>query len=140
MIAFHAKRIGSSASQGQHGPLPLYAPSVSTPAAERPSEALRKPTPGALYPWVKRVSYIELAVFAALIFFWVAPGFDDETFAFGLAHGLGYIALCIVIWVAVIRREVGYSLLGATLTPVGPVGSVIAIEWTERRRGASADA
>jgi hypothetical protein len=113
---------------------------VSTPAAERPSEALRKPTPGALYPWVKRVSYIELAVFAALIFFWVAPGFDDETFAFGLAHGLGYIALCIVIWVAVIRREVGYSLLGATLTPVGPVGSVIAIEWTERRRGASADA
>src|SRR3954453_6411606 len=65
----------------------LYALSMSTPAAERPSEALQKPAPGALYPWVKRVSYVELAVFAALIFFWLAPGFDDETFAFGLAHG-----------------------------------------------------
>jgi hypothetical protein len=99
----------------------------------RPSDALRRPTPGRLYPWVKRVSYVELAVFAALIVFWLAPGFEDETFIFGLAHGLGYIALCIVIWIAVLRREVGYSLLAATLTPVGPVGSVIAIEWSERR-------
>ena len=99
----------------------------------RPSEALRRPTPGRLYPWVKRVSYVELAVFAALIVFWLAPGFEDETFIFGLAHGLGYVALCIVIWIAVLRREVGYSLLAATLTPVGPVGSVIAIEWSERR-------
>jgi hypothetical protein len=86
---------------------------------------------------VKRVSYVELAVFAALVFFWLAPGFDGETFAFGLAHGIGYIALCLVIWVAVIRREVGYSLLAATLTPVGPLGSVVAIEWTERRSRAA---
>jgi hypothetical protein len=105
---------------------------------ERPSDALRRPTPGRLYPWVKRVSYVELAIFAALIVFWLAPGFQDETFVFGLAHGIGYIGLCIVIWIAVLRHEVGYSLLGATLTPVGPVGSVIAIEWTERRHRAGA--
>ena len=104
-------------------------------AAERPSEALRTPVPGRLYPWVKRVSYVELAIFAALIVFWLVPGFEQETFIFGLGHGIGYIALCTVIWIAVLRREVGYSLLGATLTPVGPVGSVIAIEWGERRRG-----
>jgi hypothetical protein len=103
-------------------------------AQARPSEALRRPAPGALYPWVKRVSYVELAIFAALIVFWLLPGFESETFVFGLAHGLGYVALCIVIWIAVLRREVGYSLLGATLTPVGPVGSVIALEWTEHRR------
>jgi len=102
--------------------------------AERPSEALRRPVPGRLYPWVKRVSWIELAIFAALIAFWLLPGFEDETFVFGLSHGIGYIALCLLIWIAVLRHEAPYTLLGATLTPVGPLGSVIAIEWLERRR------
>ena len=39
-------------------------------------------------------------MFAALLFFWLAPGFEGETFVFGLAHGLGFIALCLLIWVA----------------------------------------
>jgi hypothetical protein len=52
---------------------------------------------------------------------------------FGWAHGLGFIALCIVIWVACVRREAPYTLLAATLTPVGPVGSVIGIELIERK-------
>ena len=41
----------------------------------------------------------------------------------------------ILIWIAVLRHEAPYTLLAATLTPVGPVGSVIAIEYLERRRG-----
>ena len=40
---------------------------------------------------------------------------------------------CIVIWVACVRRESPYTLLAATLTPVGPVGSVIGIELIERK-------
>jgi hypothetical protein len=97
------------------------------------SAALRRPVPGRLFTWVKRFSWVELAIFAGLIFFWLAPGFDQETFIFGLAHGLGYIALCLLIWLACLRREAPYTLLAATLTPVGPVGSVIAIELIERR-------
>ena len=31
------------------------------------------------------------------------------------------------------RREAPYTLLAATLTPVGPVGSVIGIELIERK-------
>jgi hypothetical protein len=83
---------------------------------------------------VKLASYVELAVFAALILFWVLPGFEGETFVFGLGHGIGFIALCLLIWIAVMRREAPYWLLAATLTPVGPVGSVIGIEAIERRR------
>ncbi len=98
------------------------------------STPLQKIEPGRLYSWVKWVSWIELAVFGALIFFWLAPGFDRESFIFGLAHGLGYLVLCAVIWAAVLRHEAPYILLAATLTPVGPVGSVIAIEWIDRRR------
>ena len=97
------------------------------------SRALRKPVPGRLFEVVKWLSWIELAVFAALLFFWLVPGFETETMIFGWAHGLGFIALCIVIWIAVLRREAPYTLLAATLTPVGPVGSVIAIELIQRR-------
>lgn len=98
-------------------------------------QALREPLPGALWPWVKRLSRAELAVFAALLLVWLAPGMEGATFVLGLSHGVGYIALCLVIWVAILRREAPYTLLAATLTPVGPLGSVIAIEWLERRRG-----
>jgi hypothetical protein len=94
---------------------------------------LQKPVPGHLFLWVKRLSWMELAVFAGLIVFWLLPGFETGTMVFGWAHGLGFIALCVLIWVAAVRREAPYTLLAATLTPVGPVGSVIGIELIERR-------
>lgn len=101
--------------------------------------SLRKPVPGRLFVWVKRVSWVELAVFGGLLVFWLAPGFETETMVFGWAHGLGFIALCVLIWVAAVRREAPYALLAATLTPVGPVGSVIGIELIERRGWGVAD-
>jgi len=104
-------------------------------AAARPARRpLQKPVPGELFVWVKRLSWVELAIFAGLIAFWLLPGFETETMLFGWAHGLGFIALCVVIWIACVRRESPYTLLAATLTPVGPVGSVIAIELIERKR------
>jgi hypothetical protein len=80
------------------------------------------------------MSWFELAIFTVLIAVWLLPGLDGATFVFGLAHGIGYIGLCILIWVAILRHEAPYTLLAATLTPVGPLGSVVAIEWIERRR------
>lgn len=100
----------------------------------RSRDALRKPVPGALWPWVKRASWVELAIFAALCFFWLAPGFDQQALVFGWAHGIGFIALCLLIWFTILRHEAPYTLLAATLTPVGPLGSVIAIEVLERKR------
>jgi multisubunit Na+/H+ antiporter MnhF subunit len=98
-----------------------------------PGSPFEKPVPGRLFVWVKRLSWVELAIFTALIVFWLVPGLDTETMVFGWAHGLGFVALCIVIWVAAVRREAPYTLLAATLTPVGPVGSVIAIRYLDRR-------
>ncbi|HEY6731575.1 MAG TPA: hypothetical protein VI039_11175 [Solirubrobacterales bacterium] len=98
--------------------------------ARKPFE---KPVPGELFVWVKRLSWIELVVFGGLLLFWLLPGFETETMVFGWAHGLGFIALCLVIWFACIRKESPYTLLAATLTPVGPVGSVIGIELIERK-------
>lgn len=108
-------------------------------------EGARRPSPRSaghpltpLWPWVKRASWIELAIFSALCFFWLVPGFETQTMVFGWAHGVGYIGLCVLIWMAIRRHEAPYTLLAATLTPVGPLGSVIAIAVIERRadRGA----
>jgi hypothetical protein len=101
---------------------------------QRASDALRRPVPGAFFPWVKLASYVELALFAALLFFWLMPGFEGETFVFGLSHGIGFILLCLLVWIAVLRHEAPYTLLAATLTPAGPVGSVLGIAWIERRQ------
>ncbi len=97
------------------------------------STPFRKPVPGRMFAWVKVLSWVELAIFSALIFFWLAPGFEHETFVFGLSHGIGYVALCLLILAAVIAREAPWPLLAATLTPVGPLGSVIGIGLIERR-------
>lgn len=89
-----------------------------------------------MWPWIKWASWIELGFFAILLIVWIAPGLEHETFYAGMAHGLGFIALAILILFAVLRREAPYTLLAATLTPVGPVGSVIAIEVIERKEDA----
>jgi hypothetical protein len=82
---------------------------------------------------VKWASWFESGLFAALLFFWLAPEFEHETFIFGLSHGIGYIALCLLIFAAIVRREAPWPLLAATLTPVGPFGSVVGVELIERR-------
>jgi multisubunit Na+/H+ antiporter MnhF subunit len=105
-------------------------------SAER-EPVLRTPVPGPLYVLVKRASYIELTLFAALIVVWVAPGAEGATAVLGLAHGLGFVALALLIWYAAIRHEAPYTLLAATLTPVGPVGSVIAIHYIDRKHRGS---
>jgi hypothetical protein len=97
------------------------------------SQPLRRPVPGPLFRWVKWASVAESALFAALLFFWLAPGHEDQTGIFGLAHGLGYLALCALIAAAILRREAPWPLLAATLTPVGPFGSLAGVELIERR-------
>lgn len=97
-----------------------------------PQTVLRTPRPGRLFRWVKLASWLELALFTALLAVWIAPGAEHATSLLGLAHGLGFIALAVLIWIAILRHEAPYTLLAATLTPVGPLGSVIAIAWIER--------
>ena len=101
------------------------------------THTLRRPSPGALYPWVRRASWLETAIFVALLVFWLAPGFESETTVFGWAHGIGYLALLGLVFVAVLRHEVPFWLLAATFTPLGPIGSVAGIAWLDHRRASS---
>jgi len=82
---------------------------------------------------VKVASWIELALFAGLLVVWIAPGLERATFYFGMGHGIGFIVLALMVIAAVLRHEAPYTLLAATMTPVGPVGSVIAIAYIDRK-------
>ena len=95
--------------------------------------SLPKPVPGRLFTVVKIAGWFESVLFALLLFFWIAPGYGSQTSLFGLLHGLGYLALLALILVAVMRRQAPWPLLAASLTPVGPFGTVIGIELIERR-------
>lgn len=97
------------------------------------AEPLPKPVPGRLFRWVKIASWFELGLFTALLFFWIAPGYHSQTSLFGLLHGVGYLGLCGLIFIALMRRQAPWPLFAATLTPVGPLGTVIGIELIERR-------
>ena len=94
---------------------------------------MRRARPGTLYPWVRRASWVEAAIFGALVLFWLLPGFAGETTVFGWAHGIVYLALLGLIFIAVLRHEVPFWLLAATFTPLGPLGSVAGIAWLDRR-------
>ena len=96
-------------------------------------DPLPKPVPGRLFRWVKAASWFESALFALLLFFWLAPGYGSQTSLFGLLHGVGYLGLLALLLVAVMRRQAPWPLLAASLTPVGPFGTVIGIELIERR-------
>lgn len=109
-------------------------------SVDRPADVLRRPAPGRLFRVVKLASWIELGLFCVLLVVWLGPGMEHETFLAGMAHGIGFIALALLIWAAVLRHEAPYTLLAATLTPLGPVGSVVAIAWIERRHGPDRDA
>jgi hypothetical protein len=102
----------------------------------KPSEALRKPVPGRLFEVVKYATWVESVFYTALLFFWLAPGYENETLWFGWIHGVGFIALALLMWMAVLRREAPYPLLGLTLVTgivLGPFGALIGIEFIERK-------
>ena len=109
------------------------APRLRLRSTLAPAHPLPKPVPGTLFRWVKIVSWFESALFAALLFFWIGPGYHSQTSLFGLLHGLGYLGLLGLIFWAVMRREAPWPLLAATLTPIGPFGTVIGIGLIERR-------
>ena len=130
--------IGRPAGRADSRSLPDMTPSTSSEAASTAGEREFQPRAvGSFFPWVKWASLIELAIFGCLLVVWLLPGLEQPTFWFGLAHGVGFLILCAMIWVAVLRREAPFWLLASALTPVGPVGSTLGIAHIERRERAA---
>ena len=97
-----------------------------------PTRRFEKPVPGPLFAWVKRFSWVELAIFSGLIVFWLAARVRNRDDGVRLGARARLHRLCVVIWIACVQARGPLHPARRTLTPVGPVGSVIGIELIER--------
>jgi hypothetical protein len=101
---------------------------------------LRRPTSPS-FRTLERLSFTHSAVYLTLLVVWIVPGLHGAEFVFGLAHGLGWIAMCVLCLVALrarvvpLRLAVAVAVVGA----VGPfVGSYEFVREDRRRRATAA--
>ena len=92
---------------------------------------------------LKRLSFAHSTVYAILLAVWLIPGLHALELVFGLAHGLGWIAMCLASVVALRRRIIDLRLAVAVaiIGAVGPfVGSYEFVREQRRRATAAARA
>ncbi len=88
---------------------------------------------------LKRLSFTHSAIYAVLLTAWIVPGLHPVEFVFGMAHGLGWFAMC-ALTLAAVRARVIPLRLGVAVAIVGAVGPFVgSYEFVreERRRRVS---
>jgi hypothetical protein len=73
---------------------------------------------------LKRLSFAHSAIYFVLLTVWLIPGLHGAEFVFGLGHGLGWIAMCVLCLDALRRRVISLQLAVA-VTVIGAVGPFI---------------
>ncbi len=92
---------------------------------------------------LKRLSFAHSAVYLVLLVVWAIPGLHTLEFIFGLAHGLGWIAMCALCAAALrarvipLRLAVAVAIIGAVGPFVGSYGFIV--EEGRRRRERNPD-
>ena len=85
----------------------------AAPETRRPSLSLRT---------LKRLSFTHSTIYTCLLIVWLVPGLASAEMVFGLAHGLGWIAMVMLIIVALRARVVSMraAVAVAVLGGIGP--------------------
>ncbi|MGZ4271600.1 MAG: hypothetical protein ACXVFN_19645 [Solirubrobacteraceae bacterium] len=73
---------------------------------------------------LKYLSFTHSTIYAVLLTVWLIPGLHPEEFVFGMAHGLGWIAMC-VLTLAAVRARVVPLRLGVAVAIIGAVGPFV---------------
>ena len=87
--------------------------------AARPSRV-----PSLSFGTLKRLSFAHSAVYTALLIVWLVPGLHTLEFAFGLTHGVGWIAMC-VLSIAAVRARVIPLRVGFAVAVIGGIGPFV---------------
>ena len=83
---------------------------------------------------LKRLSFTHSAIYTALLVAWIVPGLRGPTFVLGMAHGLGWIAMC-VLSLAALRARVIPLRLGVAITVIGGIGPFVgSLEFVREER------
>ena len=89
---------------------------------------------------LKHFSFAHSAVYLVLLTVWLIPGLHPLEFVFGLAHGIGWIVMCLLCVEALRARVISLQLAVAVavIGAVGPfVGSYEFVRETRTRRRAA---
>jgi len=89
---------------------------------------------------VRLFSLFELGLFTTLLIVAIGGLGEGAELVLGWSHGIGWILLCIAVAVGCKLRALPWPLLAATVSPLGPVGSTIGLEYLARRRNRPAHA
>lgn len=73
---------------------------------------------------LKWASFAHSTVYAILLVAWAIPGLHPVEFVFGMAHGLGWFAMCGLAVAAVRARVIGMRLAVAVAV-VGAIGPFV---------------
>lgn len=89
---------------------------------------------------LKLLSFTHSAIYLTLLVVWLVPGLHGLEFVFGMAHGLGWIAMCVLTLVAVRARVIPLRL-GVAVAIIGAVGPFVgSYEFVREERKRSARA
>jgi len=83
---------------------------------------------------IRLYSLFELALFTALLvvaFGGLGKGAES---VLGWSHGIGWILLCVAVAIGCRRRVFPWPLLAATVSPLGPLGSTVGLEYLSAAR------
>jgi hypothetical protein len=83
---------------------------------------------------VRLYSLAEVCIFTALLVTAIGGLSEDAELILGWTHGVGWIILCLLVAYGARRGTFPWTLLAATVSPLGPIGSSAGIEYLARRR------
>ena len=73
---------------------------------------------------LKYLSFTHSTVYAILLAVWIVPGLHSPELVFGLAHGLGWILMC-VLCIEALRARVIPLPLAVAVAVVGAIGPFV---------------
>ena len=82
---------------------------------------------------VRIYSFAEMCVLITLIVVWLGGLGDEAQLILGWTHGFGWILLCLAVAWGCRERIFPWPLLAATVSPLGPIGSTVGLEYLSRR-------
>ena len=81
---------------------------------------------------VRIYSIFELCLFATLMVVAIGGGSEHAKLILGWSHGVGWLILCALVFYGATRHIFSWVTLALTVSPAGPLGSTIGIEYQAR--------
>jgi hypothetical protein len=84
----------------------------------------RRPRAGVSFRTLELLSFTHSAVYLVLLAVWLVPGLHGLEFVFGMAHGLGWIAM-VLLSLAAVRGHVIPLRVGFAVAVIGAIGPFV---------------